>query len=152
MVTVPGIVWRYGPILRGVLLGVSVGAVLGALSWLDSGFLLSGVIVFVVLSVFYGWWMARRMARHWPSATQLSGSERERVARAARCGEPIDDPRLGPALTDYRNGLHEAAEKARGGMFLRSAANVWTTSSPTRTLWISAAIHNTACASEGKSA
>lgn len=87
MVTVPGIVWRYGPILRGVLLGVSVGAVLGALSWLDSGFLLSGVIVFVVLSVFYGWWMARRMARHWPSATQLSGSERERVARAARCGE-----------------------------------------------------------------
>jgi hypothetical protein len=118
MVTVPGIVWRYGPILRGVLLGVSVGAVLGALSWLDSGFLLSGVIVFVVLSVFYGWWMARRMARHWPSATQLSGSERERVARAARCGEPIDDPRLGPALTDYRNGLHEAAEKARGFRWL----------------------------------
>ncbi len=27
--------------------------------------------------------------------------------------ERIDDPALAPALTDYRNGLHEAAEKAR---------------------------------------
>lgn len=113
MVTVPAVVWRYGPILRGVLLGVSVGLFLGALSWLDSGFLLSGLIVFVVLSVFYGGWMARHMARHWPSAKQLSGSERERVARAARAGDPIDDPRLGPALADYRDGLHVAAEKAR---------------------------------------
>jgi hypothetical protein len=114
MVTVPAFVWRYGPILRGLILGVSVGAFLGALAWLDSGFLLGGLIAFVVLSVFYGVWMARRMVRHWPSAKLLSGGERERVARAARGGERIDDPRLAAALTDYRNGLHEAAEKARG--------------------------------------
>ena len=49
MVTVPAFVWRYGPILRGVLLGVAVGGVLGALAWIDSGFLVIGLIAFVVL-------------------------------------------------------------------------------------------------------
>ncbi len=114
MVTVPAVVWRYGPLVRGLLVGVGVGTFLAALAWLDSGFLLGGLIVFVVSSVFYGWWMTRRMARYWPSAAKLSGPDRERVARAARGGESVDDPRLGPALTDYRDGLHEAAERARG--------------------------------------
>lgn len=113
MVTVPAIVWRYGPILRGLLLGVGVGAFLGALAWLDSGFFVGGLAAFVVSSVFYGWWMARRMSRYWPSAGQLVGSQRERVVRAARIGEPVGDPRLGSALTDYRNGLHDAAKEAR---------------------------------------
>ena len=113
MVTVPAFVWRYGPILRGLLLGIGVGAVLGALAWLDSGFLLAGLMAFATLCVFYGVWMARRMVRYWPGAKQLSGPEREQVARAARGGGRIDDPRLAPALVEYRNGLHEAAEKAR---------------------------------------
>ena len=113
MVTVPAFVWRYGPVLRGLILGAGVGGFLGALAWLDSGFLLAGVIAFVALLLFYGGWMSRRMTRHWPSAAQLSGSERERVASAARSGVRIDDQRLVPALTDYRNGLHEAAEKSK---------------------------------------
>jgi hypothetical protein len=70
-------------------------------------------LVFVILCVFYGVWMTRRMARHWPSAKQLSGPEREVVARAARNGQRIDDRRLAPALIDYRNGLHKAAEETR---------------------------------------
>jgi hypothetical protein len=113
MVTVPAFVWRYGPLLRGALIGAGIGGFLGALAWLDSGFLLAGVTAFVALLVFYGGWMARRMTRHWPSAGQLSGPDRERVARAARSGLRIDDPRLVPALTDYRDGLHEAAEKSK---------------------------------------
>ena len=113
MVTVPAFVWRYGPLLRGVILGVAAGVFFGALAWLDSGFLMIGLIVFVMLCVFYGVWMSRRMARQWPTAKQLSGPQRERVARAARRGEPIDDPALAPALTGYRDGLHEAAEQAR---------------------------------------
>ena len=53
------------------------------------------------------------MSRHWPGAKQLSGSERVRVAGAARGGRPIYDPRLAKAVVDYRNGLHAAAEDAR---------------------------------------
>lgn len=113
MVTVPAFVWRYEPIPRGLLVGVSVGAFLAALAWLDSGLLIAGLVVFATLSLFYGWWMARRMSRYWPSAAQLVGSDRERVVRAARTGDAVGDPRLGPALTDYRNGLHRAAEDAR---------------------------------------
>ena len=113
MVTVPAIVWRYGPFLRGLIMGVAAGTFFGALAWLDSGFLLAGLIVFVMFSVFYGGWMSRRMARHWPIAKQLSGPARERVASAARTGDRIADPALAPALTGYRNGLHEAAEESR---------------------------------------
>ena len=75
--------------------------------------LLGGLIAFVVLSLFYGVWMVRRMSRHWPGAKQLSGSERARVADAARGGRPIYDPRLAQDVVDYRNGLHAAAEDAR---------------------------------------
>ena len=113
MVTVPAFVWRFGPALRAVILGVGVGGFLGALAWIDSGFLFVGLIAFAALFVFYGGWMARRMTRHWPSAEQLSGPERERVAYAARNGQRVEDPPLVPALIDYRDGLHEAAENSK---------------------------------------
>jgi hypothetical protein len=83
------------------------------MAWLDSGFLLSGVIVLVVVGAFYGIWMARRMARYWPGAKQLSGDERVTVARTARRGERIGDARLAQAIVDYSSGLHAAAERAR---------------------------------------
>ncbi len=89
-----------------------MGIALGAMSWLDSGFLLSGVIVLVVVGAFYGVWMARRMARYWPGAKQLSGDERVTVVRAARRGERIDDARLAKAVIDYSSGMHAAAERA----------------------------------------
>lgn len=113
MVTVPAFVWRYGPVLRGLILGLGVGGFLGVLAWLDSGFMFVGLIVFVVLCLFYGLWMTRRMARYWPGAKQLSGPERELVARTARGGGRLEDPRLAQAIIDYRDGLHTAAEKAR---------------------------------------
>jgi hypothetical protein len=113
MVTVPAFVWRYGPLVRGVTLGVAAGTFFGLLAWLDSGFLVTGLIVFAMLWLFYGLWMSRRMNQHWPAARQLTGPQREQVARAARGGERIDDPGLTPALTGYRNGLHEAAEQTR---------------------------------------
>jgi hypothetical protein len=74
---------------------------------------LSGVIVLVVVGAFYGIWMARRMARYWPGAKQLSGDERVTVARTARRGERIGDARLAQAIVDYSSGLHAAAERAR---------------------------------------
>jgi hypothetical protein len=113
MVTVPAFLWRYGPPLRGLILGLGVGGFLAALAWLDSGILLGALIGFVVLSLFYGGWMVRRMSRHWPGAKQLSGAERELVASAARGGHRIDESRLAQAVVDYRNGLHAAAEDAR---------------------------------------
>jgi hypothetical protein len=83
------------------------------MAWIDSGFLLSAVIVLVVVGAFYGIWMARRMARYWPDAKQLSGDDRVTVVSAARRGERIGDARLAKAVIGYNSGMHAAAETAR---------------------------------------
>ena len=79
MVTVPAFVWRGGFACRALTIGTAVGLCLGALAWLDSGFLLSGVVVLVVNGLIFGIWMPRRMNRYWPGAKQLSGEERMSV-------------------------------------------------------------------------
>jgi hypothetical protein len=113
VVTVPAFVWRGGFFRRALIIGGAVGVSLGALAWIDSGFLLSGAIVLVIVGVFYGIWMSRRMARYWPGAEELSGDKRVTVVRAARRGERIGDVRLAKAVIDYSSGMHAASEKAR---------------------------------------
>jgi hypothetical protein len=111
--TAPAFVWRGGFFRRALTVGGVVGIALGALAWLDSGFLLAGIIVLVIVGVPYGIWMARRMARYWPGAKQLSGDERVTVVRTARSGERIGNARLAQAVVDYSSGMHAGAEKAR---------------------------------------
>jgi hypothetical protein len=113
VLTVPAFVWQGGAVRRALTVGPAVGIPLGALAWLDSGFLLSAVIVLVIIGVFFGIWMPRRMARYWPGAKQLTGDERVTVVHATRRGERIADARLASAVIDYSRGLHAAAEKAR---------------------------------------
>lgn len=113
MLTVPAFIWRRGFWGRALLIGGTVGLVLGVLSWLDSGFWISGVLVLVIVGTFYGAWMARRMVRYWPMSEQLTGADRARIVAAARRGERIDDPRLVEAVHDYGRGVHEAAAAAR---------------------------------------
>jgi O-antigen/teichoic acid export membrane protein len=113
MVTVPAFVWRGGFFRRGLIIGGTVGVSLAVMSWLDSGLWLSGVIVLVIMGVFYGIWMPRRMARFWPGANQLSGEDRVTVVRTARAGERIGDPALAQGVIDYNQGLHAAGEQGR---------------------------------------
>jgi hypothetical protein len=113
VVTVPALVWRGGSFRRALTVGAGLGIGLGALAWIDSGFLLGGVITLAITGVFYGIWMHRRMARYWPGAKDLTGEERVTVARTARRGGRIDDARLAPAVIDYSSGMRAAAEQAR---------------------------------------
>ncbi|MGE2719968.1 hypothetical protein [Mycolicibacterium celeriflavum] len=113
MVTVPAFVWRGGFGRRALTVGGCVGLCLGVLAWLDSGFLLSGVIVTVVVGTFYGIWMARRMDRYWPGSKHLSGQDRVAVVRAVRAGDTIDDAKLADARVEYARGLCAAADEAR---------------------------------------
>jgi hypothetical protein len=113
VVTVPAFVWRGGFFRRALTIGATVGICLGALAWLDAGFLLSGVIVFLVNGVLFGIWMSRRMTRYWPGAKALSGDERVSVVRTARRGERIGDARLAQGVIDYSTGIHTAAEQGR---------------------------------------
>ncbi len=97
---------------RALTVGFGAGVPLTALAWLDSGMWLSAILVLVVLVIFYGIWMTRRMARYWPGAQNLSGEERVTVVRTARRGERVGDRRLAEAVIDYGRGLHAAAESA----------------------------------------
>ena len=111
MVLLPAIAWRGGPVLRGVTVGVSAGLFFGALAWLDSGMLISGAIVFVVLGLGCGFWTGRRTARYWPRAAELSGAQRVAVVAAARHGDRIGDDALAPAVVDYSRALRAAADE-----------------------------------------
>ena len=113
MVTVPAWVWRGSRATRGVTVGAAAGLFFGALAILDSGMVLSGAIVFVLLSVGWGIGMDRRATRYWPGARDLTGEQRVSVVRAARHGERIADRGLAPAVIAYREGMHTAADDAR---------------------------------------
>ena len=108
MLTVPAFVWRGGFLARALTVGAAVGVVLGLLAWLDSGFPMAGVSVFVIITVGYGGWMARRMSRLWPAAAALDGADRVAVARAVRSGERIADSRLVAAAADLARGMRIA--------------------------------------------
>jgi hypothetical protein len=111
MVWVPALVWRRGTLARAVMVGLAVGVPLGLLAWLDSGMWLSATIVTVVMALFFGIGMPRRMNRYWPGAANLSPDERFAAVDAVRRGERVADPALAPAVLDYSRGLHTAAEK-----------------------------------------
>jgi hypothetical protein len=111
MLMLPAMAWRGGPVRRRVTVGGWAGLSFGMLAWLDSGILLSGVIVFVVVGIGCGFWAGRQMARYWPRADELSGAQRVAVVAAARRGECIGDDSLAPAVVDYGRGLRAAAEE-----------------------------------------
>lgn len=111
--TVPAFVWRGGALRRTLTIGAPVGLVLGALAWLDSGFLLAGLCVFVIVGLLYGVLMTRRMARYWPGARDFDGADRVAVVDAVRRGERVDDPRLARGVIDYAAGMRASAEAAR---------------------------------------
>jgi hypothetical protein len=113
MVTMPAIAWHGGSFYRGVTVGVCAGLFFGALAWLDSGILVAGAIVFIVVGVGSGVWMARRMARSWPGARALTGAQRLAVVAATRRGDRIGDDALAPAVVDYSRALQAEAEKYR---------------------------------------
>lgn len=98
---------------RVLVIGGAVGLSLGVLAWLDSGMLLAGVAVLVVVGSVYGIFMQRRMERFWPGAKDLDAPSRVLVANAARRGEQITDARLMQSVVDYRNGLQAAVDDAR---------------------------------------
>ena len=113
MVAVPAWVWRFGSILRALIVGSVAGIVIGLLAFLGSGVVLAGLVAFVVVTLLYGAMMARRMVKYWPGANTLSGTDRVAVTRAVRSGRDIADPRLAPAVIAYSRGLHAASEHSR---------------------------------------
>jgi hypothetical protein len=113
MLLVPAWAWWGGVVHRAVCVGVPVGIFLAALVFAESGVMLGAVVAFVVISIFNGVVMARRMDRFWPAARDLSAGDRVAAVRAARRGQDIDQARLASAAIQYAGGLRKACEQAR---------------------------------------
>jgi hypothetical protein len=111
MVAVPAWVWRFGVLVRALIVGAAVGIVVGLLALLGSDFALAGLIAFVIVTLFYGAFTVHRMARFWPGAKHLGGVDRVAVARAVRGGRDIGDPRLVLGVIEYSRGLRDAADR-----------------------------------------
>ncbi|RPE43959.1 hypothetical protein EDD90_7180 [Streptomyces sp. Ag109_O5-1] len=113
MILVPGRLWRWGPVGRAVGAGLGAGVLFGAFVLVESAAWAGAGVVFVVLGVYYGIRVARRMDRLWPAARGMKGADRAAVVRAARGGGTVADPRLMPVVVEYAGALHRAAEEDR---------------------------------------
>lgn len=113
MILVPGGLWQRGAVGRGVAAGLAAGVFSGVLVLLESGAWAGALAAFVVLSLFYGIRVARRMHRLWPEAGELGRADRAAVVRATRRGEPVADPALAPSVVTYAAALRRAAEEDR---------------------------------------
>ena len=105
--------WRGGSVFTAFTAGLPVGLFFGAFGFVESGSMAALIALVVLSPVVFGIPMARRMARFWPGAKKLHGTERAAVVRASRRGESIRDSRLAQAVIDYSSGLHAAREQAR---------------------------------------
>ncbi|MGW7527647.1 hypothetical protein [Streptomyces sp. NPDC054783] len=113
MILVPGWMWRLGPVSRAVGAGLAAGVFFGAFVLVEAGSWAGAAVVFVVLSLFHGTRVARRMERAWPAARGMSGADRAAVVRATRRGEAVADPRLVPSVVEYARALRRTAEEDR---------------------------------------
>jgi hypothetical protein len=96
---------------RALGAGLAAGVFFGAFVLVESGSGAGALVVFVVLSLFYGIRVARRMGRLWPAARHLNAADRAAVVRATRRGEAIGDPRLAPSVAEYADALRRGAEE-----------------------------------------
>ncbi|MGW1167009.1 hypothetical protein [Streptomyces sp. NPDC002550] len=113
MILVPGWMWQRGSVCRAVGAGLAAGVFFGAFVLIEARSWAGAAVVFVVLSLFYGVRVARRMDRIWPEAKGMNRTDRAAVVRATRRGEAIGDPRLAPSVIGYVGALRRAAEEER---------------------------------------
>jgi len=113
VIAVPAWLWRTGALSRASIIGAGTGIVLGALVFAESGSAPGAAVAGVVLAVFCGIAVSRRMARFWPGAKDLGDADRVAVVAAARSGADIGDPRLASAVIDYGRGLRDAAHRTQ---------------------------------------
>ncbi|MFE8943914.1 hypothetical protein [Streptomyces sp. NPDC007856] len=115
MILVPGWLWQRGTASRAVGAGLAAGVFFGAFVLVEAQSWAGAAVVFVVLSLFYGVRVARRMDGIWSAAKDLNRVDRAAVVRATRRGEAIDDPRLAPSVVEYAGALRRTAEGDRLG-------------------------------------
>lgn len=106
-------IWRYGRLWTALIIGVPAGLLFGLLDLGSSARLESAQLAGLTFGVLFGAAMSILIWSRWKAAKKLSSQDRRAVARSVLKGEPIEDPRLAPAVIEYAEVVHRGHDRER---------------------------------------
>jgi hypothetical protein len=106
-------IWRYGQPWAALIIGAPAGLLFGLFQFGSSGRLERALFGGLFFGVFFGAVMSILIWSRWKAATKLSSQDRRAVARSVLQGEPIEEPRLAPAVIEYAEVVHGGHDRER---------------------------------------
>ncbi len=106
-------IWRHGRPWTALIIGGPAGS-LFALFQLDfSGNLGKALLAGLSFGVCFGAAMSILIWSRWKAAKNLCSQDRRAVARSVLKGEPIENPRLAPAVIEYAEVVRHSQDRGR---------------------------------------
>jgi hypothetical protein len=106
-------IWRHGRIWTAFVVGGPAGLLFGLLQLGSSDRLGRALLAGLSFGAFFGAAMSILIWSRWKAAKKLSSQDRRAVAHSVLKGEPIDDPRLAPAVIEYAEVVLRSQHRER---------------------------------------
>ncbi len=106
-------IWRYGRLWTALIIGTPAGLLFGLFQLASSGALEKALLAALTFGVLFGAAMSIWIWSRWKAAKKLSSRDRRAVARSVLKGEPVEDPRLAPAVIEYADVVHRGHDRDR---------------------------------------
>ncbi len=104
-------IWRHGRLWTALVIGVPAGTLFGLLQLGFSDRFGRALAAGVGFGVLFGAAMSAWTWSRWKAAKKLSPHDRRAVARSVSKGEPIEDPRLAPAVLEYAEVVRRSHDR-----------------------------------------
>jgi succinate-acetate transporter protein len=106
-------IWRHGRFWTAFVLGGPAGLLFGLFQLGSSDRLGRAILAGLSFGALFGAAMSILIWSRWKAAKKLSSQDRRAVARSVLKGEPIDDPRLAPAVIEYAAVVRQSQDRER---------------------------------------
>jgi hypothetical protein len=106
-------IWRRGRLWTALVVGVPAGLLFGLLQLGSSVRLERALLAGLGFGAMFGAAMSILIWSRWKAAKKLSPQDRRAVARSVLKGEPIEDPRLAPAVIEYVEVVRRGHDRER---------------------------------------
>jgi hypothetical protein len=106
-------IWRHGRPWTALIIGGPAGSLFGLFQLGSSGSLGKALLAGLSFGVFFGAAMSILIWSRWKAAKNLRSQDRRAVARSVLKGEPIEDPRLAPAVIEYAEVIRHSQDRER---------------------------------------
>jgi hypothetical protein len=106
-------IWRHGRLWTALVMGVPAGLLFGLFQLGSSDSLNRALPAGLSFGAIFGAAMSVSIWSRWKAAKKLSSHDRRAVARSVSKGEPIEDPRLAPAVIEYAEVVRRSHDRGR---------------------------------------